>query len=149
MERFLFNIILCNGYSLNVNYPVQLDDFRIPSSLRRQVNQGKVDVFSNFDAEVTARNHCERFSNLLHVEELQMEVDIQRFSMEKTKLGRERSYLTLEVPGLAENRPSLVRGDKLFVRKLSADGHTAEKKEYEGYVHDVGLNKVFLKFSQG
>ena len=81
-----------------------------------------------------------------------MEVDIQKYRMEKAKLKMPKAktvqdFLTLDVPGLAEKRPSLVRGDRLFVRKLGADG-TAEKKRYEGFVHQVELNKVYLKFSK-
>ncbi len=76
-----------------------------------------------------------------------MKYDIQKYTMESAKLDEERPFLTLDVPGLAENRPSLVRGDRLFVRKLAADGTCREPTKYEGYVHHVGLNKVFLKFS--
>ena len=90
----------------------------------------------------------DKFSKLLHVEELQMKVDIAKYQMDSAKLIEERPYLTLDVPGLAENRPSLVRGDRLFVKKLAADGTVEnENIKYEGYVHAVGLNKVYLKFS--
>ena len=80
-----------------------------------------------------------------------MEVDIAKYQMDKAKLKKpkaktDQGFLTLDVPGLAEKRPSLVRGDRLFVKKLAADG-TPEKKRYEGFVHRVELNKVFLKFS--
>ena len=76
-----------------------------------------------------------------------MKVDIQKYQMESAKLGVDPPYLTLAVPGLAENRPSLVRGDRLFVTKLAANGTIQEKKQYEGYVHKVALNVVYLKFS--
>jgi helicase MOV-10 len=101
----------------------------------------------------TPASYCDKFSKLLHVEEMQMEVDMAKYKMKKAKLKKPKAsakgkqeYLTLEVPGLAEKRPSLVRGDRLFVRKLAADG-TPEKKRYEGYIHHVELNQVFLKFS--
>ena len=92
--------------------------------------------------------YSDKFSKLLHVEELQMKVDIAKYQMDSAKLTEERPHLTLDVPGLAENRPSLVRGDRLFVKKLAADGTVEnENIKYEGYVHAVGLNKVYLKFS--
>ena len=89
-----------------------------------------------------------------------MEVDMAKYRMEKAKLKKPKAkksnqggnqsgnqrFLTLEVPGLAEKRPSLVRGDRLFVKKLAADG-TPENKRYEGYIHRVELNEVFLRFS--
>ena len=100
----------------------------------------------------TARSYCDKFSKLLHVEEMQMEIDMAKYRMEKAKLNKPKAksanqgFLTLQVPGLAEKRPSLVRGDRLIVRKLAADG-TPGKKRYEGYIHRVELNQVFLKFS--
>ena len=107
-------------------------------------------IFETFQGgeNYTSASYCENFSKLLHVEELQMEVDIEKYKMAKAKLHEDKGYLTLDVPGLAENRPSLVRGDQLLVRKLAADD-TPEKngKLYQGFVHLVGLNKVFLKFS--
>ena len=98
----------------------------------------------------TSERYSDKFSKLLHVEELQMKVDIAKYQMDSAKLGEDGRYLTLDVPGLAENRPSLVRGDHLFVRKLAANGTVEnENIKYEGYVHTVGLNKVYLKFSAG
>ena len=84
---------------------------------------------------------------MLHVEEIQMNKDIQRYNMEKTKLRKvSKQYLALAVPGLAENRPSLICGDRLFVHKLKRDGTVEENDEYEGFVHRVENNEVHLKF---
>ena len=99
----------------------------------------------------TPASFCEKFSKLLHVEELQMEVDIAKYQMENAKLNKpkerkDQNYLALNVPGLAEKRPSLVRGDQLLVRKVQIDG-SLEKTMYQGYIHRVELNEVFLKFS--
>ena len=110
-------------------------------------------VFETFEdgGNYTAASYCHKFSMLLHVEEMQMEVDMAKYRMNEAKLEKPKAktdeeFLTLDVPGLAEKRPSLVRGDRLFVRKLRADG-TPEEKRYEGFVHRLELNKVFLKFS--
>jgi len=54
---------------------------------------------------------------------------------------------SLQVPGLLENRPSVLRGDHLFVRALSVDGKP-ESCEYKGYVHDVHEKHVWLGFSE-
>ena len=45
------------------------------------------------------------------------------------------------MPGLAEKRPSLLKGDRLYVSKNHSD------KEFEGYVHQVCQEGVYLKFS--
>lgn len=51
-----------------------------------------------------------------------------------------------QVPGVAENRPSVLRGDCLRVHK------SADKVEpitvYNGYVHRVELDRVKLGFSK-
>ena len=47
-----------------------------------------------------------------------------------------------KVPGLAENRPSVLKGDHLFV-KLKGEN---EDVEYKGYVHAVECEKVHLGF---
>ena len=57
--------------------------------------------------------------------------------------------LKLEVPGLAENRPSVLKGDKIYVRVYGSGGNLQpEKKEYEGIVHEVQNTSLILGFSQ-
>jgi hypothetical protein len=46
---------------------------------------------------------------------------------------------SMQVPGLAENRPSVLRGDCLFVTR--SDGSTAGT-QWEGYVHHVDRDEV-------
>ena len=55
-------------------------------------------------------------------------------------------FFFVQVPGLAENRPSVVRGDQILVRMKDNKGQL-EKEEYQGFVHILGLNDVHLKFS--
>ena len=55
-------------------------------------------------------------------------------------------FFYCQVPGLAENRPSVVRGDQILVRIKDSKGQP-EKEEYQGFVHILGLNDVHLKFS--
>ena len=53
-------------------------------------------------------------------------------------------FISIQVPGLAENRPSLTIGDRVLVTLASNDS-----SEYEGFVHIIERDKVFLKFSRG
>eukprot|EP00798_Chlamydomonas_sp_ICE-L_P006124 gene6124-2730_t len=63
---------------------------------------------------------------LLWAEELQHEIDVRMYDMEGVELRKDRSvYMSLSVPGLAENRPSVMRGDALYVR--FADEGTAQR----------------------
>lgn len=57
-----------------------------------------------------------------------------------------RSDLCLQVPGVAENRPSVLRGDHL---KVSMSGDKSEPiTVYKGYVHRVELESVKLGFAK-
>jgi hypothetical protein len=50
------------------------------------------------------------------------------------------------VPGLAENRPSVLMGDCLYVRVCEAGGALSDK-EYQGFVHEIRQDEVALGFS--
>ncbi|XP_051890987.1 putative helicase MOV-10 isoform X2 [Pristis pectinata] len=91
-------------------------------------------------------NYAERFSLLLHLEEIQMEVDITRYNMENVTMKKENRLLVLKVPGVAENRPSVLRRDHLLVSKSDDQGQPITR--YKGYVHQVELEQVKLGFSQ-
>ncbi len=53
----------------------------------------------------------------------------------------------LKLPGVSENRPSVLRGDHLFLTKSEeVDFSTVTK--YKGYVHRVELDQVKLGFSR-
>ena len=52
----------------------------------------------------------------------------------------------IQVPGLAENRPSVLKGDWLYVRLH--EGDSLSDKEYQGYVHDVRNEEVSLGFDK-
>lgn len=54
--------------------------------------------------------------------------------------------LTLEVPGVTESRPSVLRGDHLFAL-LSSETHQEDPVTYKGFVHKVELDRVKLSFS--
>uniref|UniRef100_A0A667Y188 RNA helicase n=1 Tax=Myripristis murdjan TaxID=586833 RepID=A0A667Y188_9TELE len=79
-------------------------------------------------------NYSEKFQLLLYLEELQMDVDIKRYNIPNS----EKDYL----PGVSENRPSVLRGDKLLVKPKGEEG-----VKYLGYVHAVQLDLVKLGFS--
>ncbi|XP_020785667.2 putative helicase mov-10-B.2 isoform X2 [Boleophthalmus pectinirostris] len=92
-------------------------------------------------------NYAEKFKLMLYLEELQMEVDIRRYNIpnddqQEATMERQKKLLVLKVPGVAENRPSVLRGDQLLAYPV---GET--KKKYRGYVHSVQLDSVKLGFS--
>ncbi|KAK1226927.1 hypothetical protein PQX77_010098 [Marasmius sp. AFHP31] len=86
--------------------------------------------------------YADHFRHLLWAEEFQMERDLEYYDMTDAKLTQFNSYYYLEVPGLAENRPSILVGDRILVQKHgSVRGHW-----FEGGVHIVRKSEVGMKF---
>lgn len=63
-----------------------------------------------------------------------------------TMLPTEIHYVCLQVPGLAENRPSVLRGD--CIKVSMSDDKNKPLTVYKGYVHKVELNRVKLGFDK-
>lgn len=73
-----------------------------------------------------------------------MQLDIRNYDMQNAVLYREghnTKFLFLDVPGLAENRPSVLRGDKIFVQPMN------NPQSFKGQVEEVQDTKVKLLFS--
>ncbi|XP_056414270.1 helicase MOV-10 [Hyla sarda] len=148
--------------SYSLEQVISLGNFLPPSYLREGIGNGefsrkgpkKTTSFGSNEwhlltAPLAFNNYQEKFHLLLHLEEIQMEIDIrkydqQRQTMEKDK--RDHRLLILDVPGVAENRPSVLRGDHLFVT-MSEEPESPNKISYKGYVHGVELERVKLGFS--
>lgn len=136
------------------NYPAYLkelakykleDSEHLPASLRQHLPR----VRRLLDTQLCMKNYSERFHLLLHLEEIQMEVDIKKYDLYGKTMTLDKTnkkLLILKVPGVAENRPSVLRGDKLNV--CLSDDRNQPITVYEGYVHRVELDKVKLGFSR-
>ncbi|CAI5647581.1 unnamed protein product [Oreochromis niloticus] len=147
--------LLPEGLSvMRLKYVVELKDYRVPSHIRNLPTSLKYSSFNAtramLESPLNWENYTERFHVLLYLEELQMEVDIKRYNIPNadrehatmTKDKMNKKLLVLEVPGVAENRPSVLRGDKLLVYPVGEPG-----VKYCGYVHSVQLDSVRLGFS--
>ncbi|KAG8779439.1 hypothetical protein FRC12_024270 [Ceratobasidium sp. 428] len=86
------------------------------------------------------------WETLLHVEENQAQFDLERYDEENVELRRHNSYFYLEVPGLAEKRPSVLVGDSIKVRPHNPSS-AANTTWYIGYVHFVRQTEVGLRFA--
>ncbi|KAL6112550.1 mov10 [Pungitius sinensis] len=95
------------------------------------------------------KTYAQRLTLLLHLEEIQMEVDVRKYDLHGQTMTQDQSnkkLLALRVPGVAENRPSVLRGDCL---RVSKSGDTVQPiTVYTGYVHRVELDSVKLGFSK-
>lgn len=97
---------------------------------------------------LTPHTHKYYFRILLNFEEVQMNHDIRKYDMtsqKMTKSKQSRGHLSLIVPGLAEQRPSVVLGDHIYVRRRD-ERLNRKDVEYEGYVHEIDDNQVSLGF---
>ncbi|XP_020490711.2 putative helicase mov-10-B.2 isoform X1 [Labrus bergylta] len=135
---------------------VELNQYKIPAYMNQLIQSLKqTTLFSDrrrnvLESPLSWENYCEKFQMLLFLEEQQMEVDIKRYNipnddrelatMKKDNVNKR--LLVLEVPGVSENRPSVLPGDVLLAYPV---GET--KVKYRGYVHSVQLDSVRLGFS--
>ncbi|XP_041656201.1 putative helicase mov-10-B.2 [Cheilinus undulatus] len=133
---------------------VELKQYRIPSFMNQLIKSLKSTIFSDkrkdlLESPLSWENYCEKFQLQLYLEEQQMEVDIKRYNIPNndrqeatmTRDPNNKKLLVLEVPGVSENRPSVLRGDALLAYPV---GET--KVKYRGYVHSVQLDSVKLGF---
>ncbi|XP_074833527.1 helicase MOV-10 isoform X2 [Carettochelys insculpta] len=128
---------------------ISLGAYKYPANLKDMVSSERRSLRLSLAAELQFENYRQKFQLLLHLEELQMEVDIRRYDMEDAKMVKDpknKKLLVLEVPGVAENRPSVLRGDHLFVTQ-SDQRSQPQLVRYKGYVHALELEKVKLGFS--
>jgi hypothetical protein len=120
---------------LQKNKHKKLLGYEIPGKLVGDLNNNNPPALGPLNPD----SYKKFFSTLLFIEEIQMNVDIRQYDT-NASLVHFNSYYILRVPGLAENRPSVLKGDSVFVR--------VNKLEYEGIVHQVRLNEVHLRFAR-
>eukprot|EP01038_Epipyxis_sp_PR26KG_P006640 gene6640-9114_t len=91
---------------------------------------------------LSINNYSIHYHNLLWTEEIQMDFDIVSYSMNEVSLEPAGHFLRLYVPGLAEKRPSVMRGDSVLSKE------TEDDTTYRGYAHNVGRDFVDLSFTK-
>jgi len=94
------------------------------------------------DEPLSMNNYVERFQTLLWVEEAQQAIEMRRYDMYDVMLAKKEDFFLLDVPGLAEGRPSLLRGDRVVL--------TSPRRDccYEGYIHDVREKDILFKLHE-
>ncbi|XP_052790307.1 putative helicase mov-10-B.1 [Mya arenaria] len=132
----------------------KLEPFRIPWYLPAQVLKGisgtlernnrhiaDAKLRQKLSGELTADTYQTRFHTLLWVEEIQMMEDIKRYDLKHVTFDKDPTTgrLILKVPGLLERRPSVLRGDHVYIY---SDDNRAVR--YQGIVHRVELEQVHL-----
>ncbi|KAF8341944.1 RNA helicase [Amanita rubescens] len=94
--------------------------------------------------EFNSETYARLFKHLLWIEEYRSERDLERYDITNTTLSKYGPYYYLDVPGLAEKRPSVLIGDRILVQRSDASkGHW-----YSGSVHLVRQREVGLRFHE-
>ncbi|KAF5383148.1 hypothetical protein D9615_005012 [Tricholomella constricta] len=133
-----------------VPYVVPLPRALIPSQLAMTLSTGSQQhklarIRSVFlPREFDSSGYDRQFKHLLWIEEHQMERDLEIYDMVNVKMTTYPPFYQLEVPGLAEKRPSVLVGDRILVQPKGArEGHW-----FEGGVHAVRKEEVNLRFDR-
>lgn len=149
----------------NVTQPtsVRLGDYKYPIYLKELAKRRLEDseylsanarqklpaVKNLLSCPLKMKSYDHHFHLLLHFEEIQMEVDIRKYDLRNEPMILDQTnkrLLVLHVPGVAENRPSVLRGDCL--RASKSEDTVSPITVYTGYVHRVELDRVKLGFSK-
>lgn len=133
------------------NYRVISDQFPIPPhyfrtlmfALEKDFGDGVLqEILAKLEpGYVTKENYRDFFHILLWLEEACAIIGLSCYNMENVKLEyKPGDILVLAVPGLAEKRPSVVKGDRIEI-KVHND-HTS----YQGVIQKVGDKTVDIHF---
>ncbi|KAJ6572162.1 P-loop containing nucleoside triphosphate hydrolase protein [Mycena capillaripes] len=132
-----------------VPYVGSLPQAPIPSHLASTLATGNtVNIVANvrrlyLPPVLDSSTYARHFKHLIWIEEFRMERDLEHYDIPHAKLTSHNYYHYLDVPGLAEKRPSVLVGDRILVQKNgSPHGHW-----FEGGVHVVRKEEVGLRFN--
>ncbi|XP_067251046.1 putative helicase mov-10-B.2 isoform X2 [Chanodichthys erythropterus] len=146
VQNFLENVLPLGQYTPSPDVPVLAKLLKDDQMLRGKFQEHQ----SLLQSPLSFHNYAERFDLLLQLEECQMHVDIKRYNKDQVTLSRDKNdkrLMVLYLPGVSENRPSVLRGDHLLLTK-SEEVNFSTVTKYKGYVHKVELDQVKLGFSR-
>ncbi|QHO11265.1 hypothetical protein HN873_050936 [Arachis hypogaea] len=128
----------------NRAYINRLPKYDIPGDIRNLLESNQIP--EAVEGGLTRKNYASFFKTLVIMEEIQLEEDMRTYDMEcVTMRKRPNQFLSMLVPGLAERRPSLVHGDFIFA-KLASENDKNTGRPYQGFIHRVEADEIFLKF---
>lgn len=93
--------------------------------------------------ELCTENYVNKWHTLLYMEEIQNNINMRAYDMKTTFLIQCQEYLAIEISGLSERRPSLMKGDRALVKNV----WETNSPKYEGYIHNIIGDLVLMKFN--
>jgi hypothetical protein len=138
-----------------VDFERKLDQYPLPSEAKQLLKADLLDpyhintqleemFYTNIASYVTKENYVDGFRSLLYAEEVQLRIDIRHYDQRETFVQHDkhnRHLYQIDVPGLAEKRPSVLRGDSIVCRFEDNPSIL-----YKGFVHFVNLSDIRVSF---
>ncbi|XP_045527912.1 putative helicase mov-10-B.1 [Pieris brassicae] len=124
-----------------------LEGLNLPTEEREQLGLLMNSTKMIFDEGYSKRNYVAFFHHLLWWEEVIAKINLRNYNMFGVMLVKKDEFFVLEVPGLAEKRPSLLRGDRVYVRPQGAPDYMFEstiKHIEDNTVLLAGMDSSFL-----
>ncbi|KAM4748890.1 RNA helicase Mov10l1 [Rhinophrynus dorsalis] len=118
--------------------------YPIPDRFRKCIEQ-RMDILALepcLGEVLTLSNYHKKMSTLIWLEDIHAEMEIKEFSLSGVCLKKRGGFLILEVPGLAEGRPSLFPGDKVL---LKYQHFISPVMEYVGITVDTHDEEITLR----
>ena len=136
--------------------PKRLGEYELPCSLKKDAEYSNAEELINMypllDEILNINNYPEKWHCLLHVEESSLLHRMRSYEMSGVILrDAGPRLLLLEVPGLAEKRPTLMLGDTAVAELQANMRHdiTAPiRPKYEGVIEEVRSQAVLLAFNE-
>lgn len=94
---------------------------------------------------LTPENYKALFKLYLWLEDIQAEISIKRFNLDRAHFTREEGYLALRIENVGETRPSLIPGDRLVA---TAPCNNRMEAGNGAVIHKVLKHKILVKFSE-
>ena len=135
--------------------PRRLEKHDLPPKIKNDAVCYDIDELKNLypllNEDLCEYNYPEKWHTLLHIEEAFLLHRMRQYEMTNVVLRDAGQCLSLDVPGLAEKRPSLMLGDTAVVQPktgLLADYKSNGNEKYEGVIEDVRSHSVILAFEE-
>uniref|UniRef100_A0A182Q6P3 RNA helicase n=1 Tax=Anopheles farauti TaxID=69004 RepID=A0A182Q6P3_9DIPT len=126
------------------NVPSELYDLMLTTASRAELLSALERPPYCLNEELSPANYSRIWNTLIYLEEIRLQIEFRKHDIERGHFTPEDSYLALEVPNVAEARPSILVGD---VVRASAPW-TNDDTQYQGVIHKVLHSRVLLKFNQ-
>ena len=137
-------------YNIDPSWSRQLRPGGDGSAVLEEGNEHMRTLLASKDEHSALTHYRAHFARLLWAEEEQLHADLTEFDFVQSGRGRARLEYRggmhwLSVPGLAENRPSVLRGDKVRARLPDDPGN----RRSEGVAMAIERERIGLRFGAG